>query len=244
MPGCSEFTTYTKNFVPQVPGSYCLHDPASFRRSGSFFRGPLARHLLLTIALVAGAVSSTGCAKKVPVPDVVKGSQDLDQAIKILKGASLEPGTITGVPANPPPGAYVASQDPLPGQQVAANSKVHLVVKVPVTVPVLTGLEITEAVSILQGLGLKVGFVKHPTILSLGKVKVEQQNPAPNSLVHDDAQVMLTMSAPSLDFGALLGLVAKEPAYQNLKPEYKNVLDAFMGNPNVTRGMDPSTPTD
>jgi hypothetical protein len=117
-------------------------------------------------------------------------------------------------------------------------------VKVPVTVPVLTGLEITEAVSILQGLGLKVGFVKHPTILSLGKVKVEQQNPAPNSLVHDDAQVMLTMSAPSLDFGALLGLVAKEPAYQNLKPEYKNVLDAFMGNPNVTRGMDPSTPTD
>jgi len=105
-------------------------------------------------------------------------------------------------------------------------------------------LEITEAVSILQGLGLKVGFVKHPTILSLGKVKVEQQNPAPNSLVHDDAQVMLTMSAPSLDFGALLGLVAKEPAYQNLKPEYKNVLDAFMGNPNVTRGMDPSTPTD
>ena len=238
MPSCSEFTTYTKNFLPHVPGCYCLHGPARFRRSASFFRGSLARHLFFTIALVAGALSSMGCAKKVSVPNVV--NQDLEQAKKTLAGVPLE----AGVPATTPPGAYVASQSPLAGQQVAPKSKVDLVVKAPVTVPVLTGLEITEAVSILQGLGLKVGFVKHPTILSLGKVKVEQQSPAPNSLVHDDAQVMLTMSAPSLDVGALLGLVTKEPAYQNLKPEYKNVLDAFLGNPGVTRGMDPSTSTE
>jgi hypothetical protein len=66
---------------------------------------------------------------------------------------------------------------------------------------------------------------------------VEQQDPAPSSLVHDGAMVTLTMSAPP-DIEALLGLVAQEPAYQSLKPEYKKVLDAFLGNPSVSRSMD------
>jgi len=244
MPSCSEFTSfYTKNFLFRLTASNGLRHPASVRRSGSFFRGSLARHLFLTIAAVAGGLSSIGCAKKVSVPDVVK--QDLDQAEKILAGVPLKPGTITGVPATPPPGAYVVSQSPAAHQQVAANSKVDLVVKVPVSIPDLTTTnDITEAVSILQGLGLKVGFVKHPTYNPIAKVKVEQQNPAANSLVHDDAVVMLTVSMPALDLGALLGLVTKAPAYQNLKPEYKKVLDAFMGNPSVSRSMEPSTPTE
>jgi len=38
---------------------------------------------------------------------------------------------------------------------------------------------------------------------------------------------MLTVTAPP-DVGVLLGLVTKEPAYQKLNPEYRNVLDAFL----------------
>jgi hypothetical protein len=58
------------------------------------------------------------------------------------------------------------------------------------------------------------------------------------------------MVATPADIEGLLGMVAKESAYQNLKPEYKKVLDAFMGNPSVSRSMadqdvpnSPSNPT-
>jgi hypothetical protein len=96
---------------------------------------------------------------------------------------------------------------------------------------------------VLQGLGLKVAFVKKPTVNPFGKTKVEQQDPPANSFVHRNAIVTLTVSMPP-DIESLLGLAAKEPAYQNLKPEYKNVLDAFLGNPSTPRSMDsPSTPT-
>ena len=200
---------------------------------------PLARGVLLLLVVAAGTYGLTGCAKKeemVAVPDVSK--QDPDQAQKTLAANKLKPGSISG-PSGA--GAIVVSQSPAAGQQVAANSKVDLVVDVPITVPSLTGSDVPDAVSKLQDLGLKVAFVKKSRIIP-GKPKVEQQDPAANSPTHRGAIVTLTVSMPP-DITALVGLAAKEPAYQNLKPEYKNVLDAFLGNPSVSRSMDsPSTP--
>ena len=210
-------------------------------------RAPLSSCVLLLLAVAAGSLGLTGCAKKEPpvaVPDVRQ--QDPDQAQKTLVASKLKTGNITGGSGA---GAYVASQSPAAGQQVAPNSTVDLVVEMPVTVPVLAGSNVTDAVTALQGLGLKVAFREHSSINPFGKTKVEQQDPAANSSVHRDSTVTLIVSRPQ-DISALLGMVAKEPAYQNLKPEYKKALDAFLGNPSTPRGMDspsvpssPSTPT-
>jgi beta-lactam-binding protein with PASTA domain len=159
--------------------------------------------------MAAGTCVLTGCAKKVVVPDV--SQQDLDQAQKTLAAGNLKPGNISGSSGT---GAYVVSQSPAAGQQVSANSAVDLVVALPVTVPNLTGGNLTDAVSTLQGLGLKVAFVQKPTMNIFAKAKVEQQEPPATSLVHGDAIVTLTVST-SPNIAALLGLATKEPAYQN-----------------------------
>jgi beta-lactam-binding protein with PASTA domain len=189
-------------------------------------------------------LSAAGCQKNVSVPYLV--NQDLDQAEKALAGVPLKPGTISGASG---PGAYVVLQTPAAGLQVPANSKVDLVVKMPVQVPSLVGSSVTDAVSVLQGLGLKAAFVQLHSNNPFAKPKVESQNPAAGSSVHDDGLVTLMVATPA-DIGGLLGMVAKESAYLNLKPEYKKVLDAFLGNPQVSRSMadqdapnSPSAPT-
>lgn len=198
---------------------------------------PTGRWILLGLMVAGAAFSSTGCSKKnVVVPNVVE--QDVDQAQKALAAASLATGNISGTSGTVPQGAYVVSQTPAAGQQVSANSKVDLVVEAPIPVPSLTGSNVTDAVSLLQGLGLKVGFVKKSTVNPFAKTKVEQQDPAANSPLRRGAVVTLTVSTAP-DVSALLSLAAKEPAYQNLKPEYKNVLDAFLGNPSTPRSMEP-----
>jgi hypothetical protein len=205
-----------------------------------FLRSSLPRFALLLV-VAAGAIGASSCAKKEPpiaVPDV--SQQDLDQAQKTLAASKLKAGAISGGSGT---GAYVVSQSPTAGQQVSANSAVDLVLALPVTVPLLTGSDLTDAVSSLQGLGLKVGFVRKASMNPFAKAKVEQQDPAANSVVHANSVVTLTVSTPP-DVGGLLGVVAKEPAYQNLKPQYKKVLDAFLGNPSTPRSMDgPDSPS-
>ncbi len=203
-------------------------------------RGSRSTGVLLILVMALGALTLTGCSKKkeekVLVPNLQQ--QDLDQAEKALAAAGLKPGNISGASGTIPPGAYVIAHTPAAGQQVAPNSAVDLVVELPISVPTLTGSKLTDAVSLLQGLGLKVGFVKKSSVNPFGTTKVDQQDPAANSPVHRGAVVTLTVSTPP-DIGALLGLVSKEPAYQNLKPEYKNVLAAFLGNPSTPRSMEP-----
>ena len=199
-------------------------------------RGWLPRCIFLMLVVTLGMIALTGCTKKAEVvaPDLQQ-QPDLDQAEKALTAAGLKTGNISGTPG---PGAYVVSQKPAAGQQVASGSAVDLVVEVPMAVPTLTSSNLTDAVTQLQGLGLKVGFVKKSSFNPFGTAKIEQQEPAANSLMRRGGVVTLTVSTPH-DFGGLLGLVSKEPAYQNLKPEYKNVLDAFLGNPSTPRSMEP-----
>jgi hypothetical protein len=189
--------------------------------------------LLVVIAVILGL---SGCAKAV-VPDV--SQQDLDQAKQTLATAKLKPGNISGASGA---GAYVVSQSPVAGQQVTANSTVDLVAQLPITLPALTGEDVADAVSALQGLGLKVAFLRQTGNL-FTQTKVVQQDPTAGSSVHGNATVTLTVSTPP-NILALLGLASKEAAYQNLSPEYKNALDAFLGNPNSpTSPAAASTPT-
>jgi beta-lactam-binding protein with PASTA domain len=178
-----------------------------------------------------------GCKKeaKVVIPDV--SHQEFAQAQQMLSAVPLKVGNITGVTGTPPPGTYVVSTSPAAGQAVAANSAIDLVVQVPVIVPAVTGVALTDAVSALQQVGLKVAFISKPTVNPFATSKVDQQTPAAQSPVQASSTVTLVVSTPP-DIGGLISLVSKQPAYQNLKPEYKNVLDAFIANPSTPRSMD------
>jgi len=175
---------------------------------------------VLLVAVTAGLVS-TGC-KKVAVPNVV--DQDFDQAKQTLAAAKLKLGNINGIQG---PGSYVLTQTPPAGQQVSANTPVDLTVAAPVPVPDLTNNKLTDAVSILQGTGLPVAFIRQPTLKLFGGAKVLAQTPVPATLVRRGTVVTITVASPP-DLGALVGLVTKEPAYANLNPEYRQVLDQFL----------------
>jgi beta-lactam-binding protein with PASTA domain len=203
----------------------------------------VAKRTLLLLVVALGALSWTDCSKKkeekVAVPNLV--NQNLDQAQKALTAAGLKTGNISGAAGAIPPGAWVTAHTPAAGQSVDPNSAVDLVVALPVMVPTLTNSNVADAVVLLQGLGLKVGFVKKSTLNPFGTGKVEQQDPAPNTPVRSGALVTLTVSTgPDIDISGLVGLVKKQPAYQNLQPDYKNVLDAFLGNPSTPRSMEPA----
>ena len=176
---------------------------------------------LLLVAMLAGLCAG-GCKKAVLVPNVEQ--QDLEQAKQTLAAAQLQPGTITGGQG---PGSYVLKQSPPPNTQVAAKSPVDLTVALPVAVPDLVKSNVTDAVNTLQGMGLRVAFLKEPTRRLFGGPKVTAQSPVATSLVRQDSVVTITVSAPP-DLSALVGAVTKEPAYQNLKPEYRQVLDSFL----------------
>jgi len=193
-------------------------------------------HALLFLTVVALAVSSTSCAKKVAVPDVTQ--QDLDQATKTLVGLQLKVGTVSGIPSGSTTGAYVLTQNPAAGQQVTANSVVDLVAALPILVPDLSKSKVTDAVNILQGLGLKVSLVKQPTANIFSRGGIKQQTPAPNTPLRPDAVVTLIVEAPP-DLGALVGMATQEPAYEKLNPEYRKILDQFLNKPNAT-GIPPA----
>jgi len=179
-----------------------------------------ARGLLLMMAVTV-VFASTGC-KKVAVPYVV--TMDLEQAKQTLAAANLKLGNVTGPQMT---GSFVLTQSIPSGQQVKANTVIDLTIDAPVPVPDLTNNKLTDAVSALQIAGLQVVFIKQPTLKLFGGAKVLSQSPLPATLVHRGTPVMVTVSSPP-DLGALVGLVTKEPAYANLNPEYRQVLDQFL----------------
>lgn len=187
----------------------------------------------IVLLLAAATLLTAGCAKKqVGVPELTR--LDLDQAQKALAAVPLKVGPV----ANAGPGAYVVQQTPPAGTMVDANSTVNLVVELPVSLPNLVGGSITDAVSTLQGLGLKVAFLSHHTMNPFAKSKVEVQDPAAGTLVHHDTLVRLMVTGPA-DAEALLNLVKQEPEYKNLNPKYKSFLDLFLADPSTSRSMEP-----
>ena len=183
--------------------------------------------IMRVFVLLLAVASATACAKKIAVPSLK--DQDLEQAKAMLTSQKLKAGNIIGAPGAIPPGTYVVTQNPLPGQMVPANTPIDLTVEVPISVPDFTNSNLADAVNTLQTIGLKVMLVKQPStgLKFLSKPKVVQQYPPANSGVRKDTTVTLTVTAPP-DVGALLGVVTKEPGYQNLNPEYRNVLDQFL----------------
>lgn len=196
------------------------------KRAYSGFTGKQrAIRQVCVLALIAAVMAGSACTKKVSVPSVVQ--MDVDQAKNLLAAVPLKTGTVSSAQGSVIPGAYVISQIPPAGQQVPINTIVNLTVKLPIAVPNLVNSNLTDAVNTLQTIGLKVMLMKQPTMNIFGKTKVVQQNPPANTMVRDDAAVMLTVTAPP-DLSAVLGAVSKDPVYQKLNPEYRDVLNTFL----------------
>ncbi len=198
-------------------------------RLSTLVRQAPAKHAWLCTAALTAALAAAGCSKPTVVPNVV--GQEIEQAKQSIAAAKLKPGNISG---NQAAGAYVVSQNPNAYQQVSPNSPVDLQVETPMPVPDLTHIKVTDAVSTLQQMGLKVAFVKQPTLKLFGGSKVVAQSPAAPTPVRRDATVTLTVATPP-DLGAFLGIITSEPAYQRLNPEYKNALDQVFGPANAQK---------
>jgi len=175
------------------------------------------------LSLLIIALTISGCKRDVVVPPV--GQMDLEQAKQALASAGLKPGNIVGTAG---PGAYVTAQSLDGGKQVPRDSQVDLTVEMPQALPDLTKSKVTDAISTLQDMGLKVQFIKQPSLRLFGGSKVTAQSPLATTLVRRATTVTLTVATPP-DVSAFLGLVTKEPGYQKLNPEYKGILDQFLG---------------
>jgi hypothetical protein len=231
MPFSSERNSNESTSVHPVSGEYRLPYRLILRRHESHPLRVQCTRAVLFLAIFAVALSSTGCVKKVAVPDL--SQQDVDQAKQMLVAKQLKVGTVSGIPSGSTLGAYVTSQNPPANQQVPVDSTVDLVAIPPVLVPDLSKAKVADAVNALQGLGLKVFLVKQPTANIFSKGHVKQQAPAPNTPVRGGTVVTLMVEAPP-DLGVLLGLVTKEPAYEKLDPEYRKILDEFLKPPDAT----------
>ena len=185
-------------------------------------------HRGAVILAVTMAVAGFACSKKVAVPDLL--NQDIQQATKTLQSLNLKVGNVTGVSGTVSPGAYVVSQNPKSGEQVAANSSVELVVQAPVVVPDLTDAGVTDAVNTLQALGLKVNLVKQSTLTAAGLLrtpKVIRQDPSAHTPVRANSLVTLTIESPP-KLAGLLDRVIQDPSFEKLNPEYRDVVVEFL----------------
>ena len=215
-----------------MTGAACGLEPSTTPRcilAGSSHRWTIDRVATFVLMLTL-LLSVLACAKKIMVPNVV--DQQLDQAQGTLTAAGLKPVISNGSAAL---GAYVVSQTPGAGQQVPAKTPVTIAIAMPVAVPHVTNTSLADALMRLQSAGLRVSLVKKPTANVFKGSRVVNQDIAPDTLVRRDTNITLTVASPP-DVSALLNLVTKEPAYQQLNPEYRNVLDAFLGNGSASPG--------
>jgi len=108
------------------------------------------------------------------VPDV--GGRLVSDATSAMQGAGLNTRINYVVVGSAPPGT-VLQQDPPPSSQVRKNSLVTLTVAVPGSVPVVVGMPLDQARTVLQNAGYKIGSLYYGANGEPGKVASTDPNP-------------------------------------------------------------------
>ncbi|MGA2930913.1 MAG: Stk1 family PASTA domain-containing Ser/Thr kinase [Acidimicrobiales bacterium] len=154
--------------------------------------------ILLVMLLVALGVIAffllRSLGGNVTVPNVVGGTQA--SATQTLKNDNLTVGTATFRTSSQARG-IVLSTDPKAGASVSKNSAVDLVVSegpnIPtVTVPPVTGKQLTAAISAIQGAGLTYKVTDVTSTQPVGTVI--NQSPAAGTKIKANVPVVLTVS--------------------------------------------------
>ena len=150
--------------------------------------------LLIALGVIAFFLLRSVLGGNVTVPDVVGATQSA--ATQTLKNDNLTVGTATFRTSTQARG-IVLSTDPKAGASVSKNSAVDLVVSegpnIPiVTVPPVTGKQLTEAISAIQGAGLTYKITDVTSTQPVGTVL--SQNPAAGTKIKANVPVVLTVS--------------------------------------------------
>jgi serine/threonine-protein kinase len=150
--------------------------------------------LLVALGIIAFFLLRSVIGGNVTVPNVVGGTQA--SATQTLKNDNLTVGTATFRTSSQARG-IVLSSDPKAGASVSKNSAVDLVVSegpnIPtVTVPPVTGKQLTAAISAIQGAGLTYKVDDVTSTEPVGTVI--NQSPPAGSKIKANVPVVLTVS--------------------------------------------------
>ena len=150
--------------------------------------------LLVALGVIAFFLLRSVFGGNVTVPNVVGGTQA--SATQTLKNDNLTVGTATFRTSSQARG-IVLSTDPKAGASVSKNSAVDLVVSegpnIPtVTVPPVTGKQLTAAISAIQGAGLTYKVTDVTSTQPVGTVI--NQSPAAGTKIKANVPVVLTVS--------------------------------------------------
>lgn len=127
-----------------------------------------------------------------PVPDVMP--LRVERATGVLTAAGFTV-TVDSVESNLPPGRVV-SMNPGPGTSVVLPTAVHLNVSLGppmVEVPLLLGLDESEARALLTDTGLEIGEVSVRFRFGLDQGRVVEQDPSPGRMVRQGSAVRLVV---------------------------------------------------
>jgi hypothetical protein len=133
------------------------------------------------------------------VPDLV--DLNVEQAVEDISAAELEIGDVTEEPSPREPGT-VLRQDPPAGREVEPGTPVSLVIAAPgeeigVTVPGVVGLNVEEAVAVIEESGLQLGRITDEPASEVEVDTVLEQEPRGGERVAPDTPVHLIVAAPS-----------------------------------------------
>lgn len=133
--------------------------------------------MLVVLALVAGGVALSGCAKSA-VPDVAGRPQA--EAAQLLADAGFRVGRVTTSVSRDLPDGNVISQRPAAGTQARAGKRVDLVIaagKPTITVPDVRNRSQTDAAKALQDAGLTITVTSAPSATVPNGLIAEQTPP-------------------------------------------------------------------
>jgi len=136
-----------------------------------------------------------GLGRELDVPDVT--GRTLEEAKVVLGGAGLRYNVSEQRYDDVVPLGFVISQQPIPNHRIKEGGLVSLITSLgqeKVTIPLLVDLNIVQAKSLLERLGLQVGRIDTAYSDTIRGGRVVSTDPPHDSLVYRGTQVNITLS--------------------------------------------------
>jgi serine/threonine-protein kinase len=136
-----------------------------------------------------------GLGKELDVPDVT--GMSLVEAKAVLEEAGLRYNVGEQRYDDVVPVGFVLSQDPMPGQKIKEEGLVSVITSLgqeKVVIPLLLDLNLVQAKSLLERLGLRVGVIDTSYSDSIRGGRVVATRPPPDSAVYRGTKVDITLS--------------------------------------------------
>lgn len=169
------------------------------------------------------------------VPNLV--GKPAAEAKALLSEASLAVGTVTEAYDEKVAAGLVVSQDPGPGKEFRANTKINMVASKgpkPIPVPSLTGKSQADAEAALKAAGLKSALGEPVNSMSVPQGAVVSQSPASGELKAGESVTLVISLGPRMIdvpnyVGKQVGVAKSELEALGFKVAVENLLGGFFG---------------